>query len=238
MTPEERLLKLIRRHTAGPASEVPVQTPSPADPKAMSPLSGEARRPAAPATVELSKGGRPSWSVGGWSKKSPFLLRSLLLLAGLNLIGLIGGGITHRTRIQQIQQLLEEVSPEYSSVLGEKTAYSWEDPLSPKGAPEPYESVAPTFQGRELFRVLAAPPAPKAGPSPEKRKTVQNRLKELTLLGIVTAGDNLQAIIDDAESKKTYFLKEGEEGPDFRVMEILKGKVTLEMEGERQELTL
>ncbi|MFC1593920.1 hypothetical protein ACFL38_01170 [Candidatus Omnitrophota bacterium] len=60
-------------------------------------------------------------------------------------------------------------------------------------------------------------------------------LKSIKLVGIML-DEVPQVIIEDTKEKKTYFLSEGETLNQFRVEEILEGKVVLSFEGEEIEL--
>lgn len=62
-------------------------------------------------------------------------------------------------------------------------------------------------------------------------------VKNLNILGIV-AGDNNQAIIEDKQSKKTYFLYKGDSFGEFKVLDIKDSGVILEHKGERIELRM
>ncbi len=60
----------------------------------------------------------------------------------------------------------------------------------------------------------------------------------LTLLGIV-AGTPPQAIIEDSETKRSYFVTEGQAVVDGAVLEeVLDNRVVLDLNGEKIELTL
>jgi len=60
----------------------------------------------------------------------------------------------------------------------------------------------------------------------------------LTLIGIV-AGDPPQAIIEDAETKKTYFVTVGQMVVDGSVLnQVLDNRVVLDLDGEKIELSL
>ena len=158
--------------------------------------------------------------------------RGLVLVSLFNLFVLAGGVIAHQVRIRQIDELLARPVEAVETPSG-----AFQDLPSTSN---PSADIRQISQGRELFRLLAAPPQAKPRTdSGESQKLIRDRLKELTLLGIVAGpGPNGQAIIDDQSAKKTYFLKEGESASDFRVIRILKGKVLLEMNGEQHELTL
>ena len=74
-----------------------------------------------------------------------------------------------------------------------------------------------------------------SGPLSGSAKLVAARL---TLTGIV-AGDPAQAIIEDSQTKKTYFLTAGQATADGVVLkQILDNRVILDLDGERIELAL
>ena len=62
-------------------------------------------------------------------------------------------------------------------------------------------------------------------------------VKNLNLLGIITADSN-QAIIEDKESKKTFFLYKGDGFGEFKVYDIKDNGVVLEHRGEKIELKM
>ena len=59
----------------------------------------------------------------------------------------------------------------------------------------------------------------------------------LNLVGIM-AGDNPQAVIEDKTAGKTFYLSRGQSFGEFKVEEILEGKVILSSRGKRYELSL
>lgn len=91
-------------------------------------------------------------------------------------------------------------------------------------------------------RPLFAPPvhvmgsAPPSGAAPSA--AVKTLAARLSLMGIV-AGNPAQAIIEDAQTKKTYFVTVGQMVVDGAVLQsVLDHRVILELEGEKIELTL
>jgi len=67
---------------------------------------------------------------------------------------------------------------------------------------------------------------------------VKTLAARLSLMGIV-AGNPAQAIIEDAQTKKTYFVTVGQMVVDGAVLQsVLDHRVILELEGEKIELTL
>lgn len=109
----------------------------------------------------------------------------------------------------------------------------------------PADSVAapeiPSLAMSASRALFAAPAGQTAAPGP-KRAALSEAAKQLasrlTLMGIV-AGDPAQAIIEDAESKKTYFVTTGQLVADGAVLQqVLDNRVILELGGETIELTL
>ncbi len=81
----------------------------------------------------------------------------------------------------------------------------------------------------------AAPDAPKpTGPS----ETAKSLVTRLTLSGIV-AGDPAQAIIEDTETKKTYFVTAGQPVAEGAVLDkVESNRVILDLNGEKITLSL
>ncbi len=90
-------------------------------------------------------------------------------------------------------------------------------------------------------RTVFAPPAEAlAVPSVAAplSSSVRSLAARLTLMGIV-AGDSPQAIIEDAETKKTFFVTAGQMVVDGAVVEqVLSNRVVLSVAGEKIELSL
>jgi len=70
-----------------------------------------------------------------------------------------------------------------------------------------------------------------------KSKTFSQLMQNLNLIGIMT-GDNLQAIIENKKEKETYFINIGDYLGEIRVLNIEPKKVTLEYQGETASLFL
>ncbi|NQT47011.1 MAG: hypothetical protein HQ593_06035 [Candidatus Omnitrophica bacterium] len=88
------------------------------------------------------------------------------------------------------------------------------------------------MQGRDLFRA----PFFQDGEG-SRIDDLQEKIKSFSLLGVV-AGEDPQAIIEDKEAAKTYFLKKGESFNGVRVLEIFEGKAILDINGEEIEIVL
>lgn len=102
---------------------------------------------------------------------------------------------------------------------------------------EPPALDTQVFQ-RQLFQNPAsAPEAPSADDAAAKQQA-QAAMASLSLVGIVD-GTPPQAIIADAQTQKSYFVKEGETfGPGVLVEHIAPGRVTVTFQGVQAELHL
>ena len=80
----------------------------------------------------------------------------------------------------------------------------------------------------------AGPPTPRTGPSGSAKELASR----LTLMGIVS-GNPGEAVIEDAQTKKTYFVTAGQAVVDGATLErILDNRVILDLNGEKIDLTL
>ena len=109
-------------------------------------------------------------------------------------------------------------------------------PETAGGSPsEPLPSLV-SAAARPLFQLVTPQSTPQESLKPsEEAKTLAARL---TLLGIV-AGEPAQAIIEDAQTKKTFFVTVGQpvvEG--LIVRDIRENRVVLDLSGETIELSL
>lgn len=119
--------------------------------------------------------------------------------------------------------------PEPAALIGEP-------PAQPAPVPALADRVPPS---------LFAPPAGRAGvsaatdePGGALSAAAITLASRLTLMGIVS-GAPPQAIIEDAQTNKTYFVTEGQRIVGGAVLrEVLDNRVLLELNGERIELML
>ena len=235
LSPEERLLQLIRRR---PKKEE-AASPEKARPPSETPEASKAKPPVAEKVLRPFRGGNflrkkkeavrffPGSGEGevlSFFKKVNRILGigfgGLLLLFGVTFAW---GKWHHET-----QDLLEETVRSAKQrpgmvkpVLGEETSR------------KPYTYYAEDIEKRNIFGPSLYTEAPNAPGEPALKESV----KDLNLLGIVS-GKNPQAIIEDKKEGKTHFVNKGDSIGLLRVEEIAEDKVILNYRGEHVDLVL
>ena len=118
------------------------------------------------------------------------------------------------------------------------TGLSTTDPATPTDLPSTEMPSLSASATRPLF-VAPTPAAGLAtGPSTVPSVAAKTLAARLSLMGIV-AGNPAQAIIEDAQTKKTYFVTVGQTVLEGAVLQqVLDNRVILELQGEKIELTL
>lgn len=116
-----------------------------------------------------------------------------------------------------------------------------QEKILPKNSEEPetmpYAHYADIITKKELFKIDRE----------ELKKNTSNDvlpqinplevLSNYSLSGVVS-GQAPQAIIKDKKSQKTYFLSKGQSLGEFKIDDILEGKVILDFKGQKFELSL
>jgi type II secretory pathway component PulC len=154
----------------------------------------------------------------GWPKLAISLLSVLLALEALWLI------------VQAVRPLPSgEISRAAASTAETSTVLTATPEL-----PSLSESASPA-----LFGASAASTAPDAFASPRPALSGSAKLlgSRLTLTGIVS-GEPPQAIIEDTQTQKTYFLVAGQAIEDAVLEQVLENRVILDLHGEKIELNL
>ena len=100
---------------------------------------------------------------------------------------------------------------------------------------KPFEYYAGALQNRQLFTLEGSSDGQKgqtasavAGPE---------LMKNFNLVGVI-AGENAQAIIEDKLTLKTYYVNKGQSIGEFKVEDVLEGKIILSYHGQTYELNL
>lgn len=218
-SPEERLLHLIKGQ--GKKEKPPVV--------AALHYSG-ARVPKEKASSELKAHG---FEVNGplhkdIARKIIFLKRvntGLLVMLGL----LVGGAVVMLNALWKIQ-----VSDTHSK--GEpKNEGSSAKIAQPERKPYPY--YADIINQHELFKVAAEEIKQPAVVDTVPQVNPLELLSNYSLAGVVS-GQSPQAIIKDKKAQKTLFLGKGQSLGEFKIHDIMEGKVILDFKGQKLELSL
>lgn len=99
--------------------------------------------------------------------------------------------------------------------------------------PKPYSYYSEKIGTRELFK----PSLIKEKEKEEKRVTLEDLIAPLALIGIIS-GEHPQAIIEDKKTNKTHFLEKGGKVGQIEVEEIFEDKVILNYGEQKAELVL
>lgn len=215
MTPEERLLNLIRR----PAKKTSKQKPK--------------------EQIAASQENKSSKHVSSLIiPKIPAFKEKKFIFTGIKLVNFV---LINRLILLTVFIALALLSfdlffhsPNFSKSIISSTAKPKTISLKEKEI-KPYSYYQQEISKRNLF---------KSGPLESKVKkvipagsTFKELMKGLELLGIVS-GDNPQVIIEDKKLHKTYFLYTGDYLGEIKVEEVYSNRVILEFKGERISLFL
>lgn len=221
LSPEERLLRLIRgKKQAKPSVPQPSSEIQPSSSKRQAPLEiSDTHRKTKFLTGQApAKSGiiRQGWAKRYSSVKFTNQILFILLLISLSYLGLDFMIVRH-------SQFPVPLSlPEKAERIEELTFER-----------KPYSYYLEGIQKKELFSSLGITESESSGGIPNLGETLAN----LNLIGIVS-GANPQAIIEEKKTKKTYFLNKGDYIGQFKLGEILPGRVILIYDGQTWELNL
>lgn len=208
ISPEERLLRLIRR-----------DTPKETHKDIQSFAKKEEKGPPKKKESTVSKEPLFSFSFGRINR----LLISAALILGIYLI--VDFITSHPERIEEriLELRVEKVKDEKLESADEIAQEKQRESLSH------YNEVV---ESRELFTASGVKTM-QIRPTP----TFMEMAAKLRLQGIIS-GDNPQAVIEDTKTKQVYFLSVGGRIGDIELKEILTGRVVLSYHGQEVELTL
>ena len=226
--PEEKLLRLIR---GSGAAANPSQA---ALPEAQAPAANE---PAAPRSSRLWRQGTSWWRrirVGDPEQSITWLIAMEIFLGAVVVVE------ATIMLLLWVQPLPDSSALPSASQTPDLAASAQRAESSATGeAPPPLPSLV-TAASRPLFRSLDPTRAPDASrssstPMSEQLSALANRL---SVIGII-AGDPPQAIIEDAQTKKTYFVSVGQTVVEGLVVEsIEEHRVVFSLNGQTMQLSL
>jgi len=189
-----------------------------------------ARPPSEPAVSRSQEAGQAATRLAT-AAEAPKRLRELPWLKVA--IGLLGAALCLELSLLFIQALwpLAPVTIPVVATAPPLGAADGPTPVMP--LPEDLPSVAASAS-----RPLFAPAAPTEPAQVVPSRSVTQLASRLTLMGIV-AGEPAQAIIEDSQTQKTYFVTAGQLVVEGAVVEqVLDNRVVLDLAGEKIELTL
>ena len=210
ISPEEKLLRLIRGERKPRNRPVPLQKKEESVPR---------ERESRPAAAAQDRKATPPQFKGG-SDYVKFiniiLVTILVIIAAVLLIDVISFNLKRPAYIAEPAR--EPAAPPQAN------------------ASSPVAENPDNFgllESKDLFRVSPV----RATPAARIPQASYDKLKDFALKGII-AGDKPQVILEDEKNKKSYFLYKGDSVDNIRVEDIQSDKVILSINGEVLELTL
>jgi type II secretory pathway component PulC len=97
---------------------------------------------------------------------------------------------------------------------------------------KPYEFYLEGLKRRQIFATSSI-----QGAGISTVASQAGSIKDMNLVGIIS-GENPQAIIEDKKTQKTYYVAKGQFIGDFQVEDIQEGKIILNAQGQRFELSI
>ena len=221
LSPEEKLLRLIKGEKASPKSAAGEKTPAAAA-RTMDGIVPQASAPKAALAIP--------YRVQAWTEKLHTELEFLpkiflgvsLALALLIAFNIINDRVQAHKKLNRLWLAGSHASPteKTSSLLSA------------------VKESAVALPDKDLFKFLeASPSAPSRTNSPDRVTSLNSLLANYTLSGII-GGDQPQAIIEDKKEGKTFFLNVGDTLGDIRIIAIEEGKVIVAVGNEQAELNL
>lgn len=156
---------------------------------------------------------------------------------GVRWVRPVVGGLSLVLAVEVVWLILEASRPLPSVNMPVIANPSAEAPTPPAGPSLEIPSLAESAS-RLLFTATADVSSSSPTPRPRQGTAAKLLASRLSLMGIVP-GDPAQAIIEDSETKKTYFVTTGQAVVEGAVLEqVLDHHVILDLDGEKIDLTL
>lgn len=233
ITPEERLLKLIKEGTKAQKQD---NADKPAEPIRSAP------QPAVPGEADLMQEKK---AVSAPHRKVEFkkfftitnVNKSLLVLFLLALAYAaydLGLFIIPRLVGMTVKQNID-----VSDYRKSRPAAEIKEKEAQATQIQPLTYYTQPMESRELFKSVVAETAKDIGQTQAQATKIKldETVKALALKGII-AGEPRQAVIEDAKSAKTYFVTTQDKIGDIIIEEITDTRVRLKLEGQSADLTL
>ena len=235
LSPEERLLQLIRRRPkkeeAAPLEKTsPSVSPGPPKAKVPSVEKTSSLRPHLGDFLRRKKNTAHFFQGGGEGEVLSLFKRANQIL-GIGFGVLVFLFLTTFTWGKFHRDGKE--FPREEMRLSSKRSPLAQHPFGGESSRKPYTYYAEDIEKRNIFGPSLYTETPSSPGEPALKESV----KDLNLLGIVS-GKNPQAIIEDKKEGKTHFVNKGDAIGFLRVEEITEDKVILNYRGERVDLAL
>lgn len=150
-----------------------------------------------------------------------FMQRSVFTLLGISFICLIASLIYPKAALRR--------TPLVTVIPGNPKADSL---LLEKEEIVPLEDYLKEIGGRQIFMAQHNSPLAISSQAMETES-----IQDINLVGIIS-GENPQAVIEDKKAQKTYYVNKGQFIGNFQLEEIREGKIILNLQGKRYELTI
>ena len=232
VSPEERLLQLIRRKGRSKKEEnqgVPKEKSAETSPPPTVSPRPSIRSFLGHLFEKKKTAAHPSHWMDEGKTISVFKKANLAMATGLGALLFLYLITVFWGKVRQENRFPKEESVRTLSQKEKKGEVS----LPTEDSQKPYTYYAAEIEKRNIFgpSLVAENPASPGEPA------LKESIKDLNLLGIVS-GKNPQAIIEDKKEGKTHFVNKGDSIGPLRVEEITEDRVILYYRGERLDLML
>jgi len=227
LTPEEKLLKLIREGGKNNAQEKTAEQPARPQAEIPQPQTYTAQEKAAtPTPVQTIKP-----PIKFTFEKINKALLAVFLIVFVYTVCDLG--------VFVIPHLMTMASKRYADLDSkEKPLPVGEESIFQKAAqPQPLTYYMQDIEKKNVFKSAIAEQTAAVNQTQEVKVKLDEMAKGLVLKGIV-AGEAPEAVIEDTKSGKTYFLKQGEKIGDVSVEEITDTRVRIGFGEQSAELVL
>lgn len=216
ISPEEKLLNLIKKGNSNPKDTVPEPSPS---------AQGKNKKK----EESVQEPEKTQKGIGPVPKKIRKKVIAYFSLLNKFLIICILGAIIYLVFGYLFPYKSEIVIPGVVSV-GERVI---DEAPEPQGPLSHYTGV---LSQRQMFKLYEAPKPKPTGP-PKPKVTLQQLLGGYTFVGIIF-GDVPQAIVEERRTGQSFYLTSGQYLGEIKIEKIEKGKITVSYEDERMDVSI
>lgn len=218
ISPEEKLLNLIKKTNSNPKNTVPEHSPA---------AQGLNEKPKQEEPVE-----EPAKTQKGVSVVPKKIRKNIIVhfsLLNKFLIICILGTVIYLVFGYSFPYKSKTAIPERVGMTGGVSEET------PKPQP-PLTHYTEALSQRQMFKLYEAPKPKPTGP-PKPKVTLQQLLGGYTFVGIIF-GDVPQAIIEEKRSGQSFYLTSGQYLGEIKIEKIERGKITVSYEDERMDVSI